>query len=316
MLAATYHRNGPPEVIRIETLPDPLPGEREVLVRVRAISIEGGDLLSRQRAPLPRIPHVVGYAAAGDVVAVGSAVDNICVGDRMTTFGVDGSHAELRIVRPDHCWRLPDAMSYEVGAVSQISLGTAHRALVDLGRMSSDDIVLILGVTSPVSIAALQLAKAAGAYVIGTARDPAKAAPLKAFGLDTLVTTVDDLRAATEGRQPTLLVDMIGGSGLQEAIDCLVVEGRAVMVGAVTPVSAQIDAFRLLLEQKQLIGCMLGAVTHRPEVRDMISKLLRETAAGKWTVPIAKRFALAETVEAHRFAERSDRALGRVVITA
>jgi NADPH2:quinone reductase len=234
----------------------------------------------------------------------------------VTTFGGDGSHAELRIVRPDHCWRLPDEMSYEVGAVAQISLGTAHRALVDLGRMSSDDIVLIRGVTSPVGIAALQFAKAAGAHVIGTARDPVKAASLKAFGLDTLVTTIDDLRAVTAGRQPTLLADMIGGEGLQDAIDCLAIEGRAVLVGAISPVPAHIDALQLLLGQKTLIGCMLGAVTHRPEVREMISRLLRETAEGKWTLPIAGRFPLAESVEAHRFAERSDRAVGRVVITA
>jgi NADPH2:quinone reductase len=316
MLAATYHRNGPPEVIRIETLPDPVAGEGEVLVRVRAISIEGGDLLSRQRAPLPRTPHVVGYAAAGDVVAVGTGVGSISVGDRVTTFGVDGSHAELRIVRPDHCWRLPDEMSYEVGAVAQISMGTAYRALVDLGRMSSDDIVLIRGVTSPVGIAALQFAKAAGAHVIATARDPVKAASLKAFGLDTLVTTTDDLCAATAGRQPTLLADMIGGDGLQDAIDCLAIEGRAVLVGAISPVPAHIDALQLLLGQKTLIGCMLGAVTHRTEVREMISRLLRETAEGKWTLPIAGRFPLAESVEAHRFAERSDRAVGRVVIIA
>lgn len=108
MKAAVYRQNGGPEVLSYEDVPDPVPNSDEVLIRVDAISIEGGDLLGRLMLPLPSVPHIIGYGSAGEIVSVGSAVTGLRVGQRVSAFGPVGSHAELRVVRPELCWVLPE----------------------------------------------------------------------------------------------------------------------------------------------------------------------------------------------------------------
>ena len=98
MKAAVYYETGSPDVFRYEDVPDPTPGPAEILVRVEAISIEGGDTLNRLGGEMHAVPHVVGYQCAGTVVAVGEDVTGFAVGDRVVTVGLDGSHAELRAV--------------------------------------------------------------------------------------------------------------------------------------------------------------------------------------------------------------------------
>ncbi|HXP33556.1 MAG TPA: alcohol dehydrogenase catalytic domain-containing protein, partial [Acidimicrobiales bacterium] len=96
MKAAVYYETGAPEVLRYEEVPDPVPGPGDVLVRVEAVSIEGGDTLHRSGGDLGALPHIVGYQCAGTVVGAGESVIALHVGDRVVTVGIDGSHAELR----------------------------------------------------------------------------------------------------------------------------------------------------------------------------------------------------------------------------
>lgn len=156
MRAAVIDAGGGPEALRLAELPDPRPGESDVLVRVEAISIEGGDLASRQNGGALR-PHVLGYAAAGTVVEVGRAVEGFDVGQRVTTFAFEGSHAELRVAPAATTFAVPDGLDLGVAAAISCGPGTAALAL-GLGRLRDTDTVLVTGAAGGVGNAAVQIA--------------------------------------------------------------------------------------------------------------------------------------------------------------
>ena len=139
MKAAVYDLNGPPEVLRYTDVPDPEIGSRDVLIRVEAISMEGGDLINRRSSPPGHPSYVVGYAAAGTVVAIGDAVTDRKPGGRVTSWGLDGSHAQLaqfRRIRPGCC---PKAGFAEAAAIP-IGFGTAHHCLFGAGASRADSV--------------------------------------------------------------------------------------------------------------------------------------------------------------------------------
>src|ERR1700744_4037641 len=111
MKAAVYYENGGPDVFKYEDVPDPQCHPKGVVIRVEAVSIEGGDTLNRFRGALVTKPHVVGYQAAGEVVEVGEEVTDLKVGDKVVTTGAHGSHAELRAVAARTAWKIPDGMN-------------------------------------------------------------------------------------------------------------------------------------------------------------------------------------------------------------
>src|ERR1700709_2287089 len=116
MKAAVYYENGGPDVFTYETVPDPDCHRKGIVIRVEAVSIEGGDTLNRFRGALVTRPHVVGYQAAGEVVQVGDEVEGIKVGDKVVTTGAFGSHAELRAVAARTAWVIPPGMNIQHAA--------------------------------------------------------------------------------------------------------------------------------------------------------------------------------------------------------
>ena len=141
MRAATYYENGGPEVFRYEGVPDPQPGLDDVLIRVEAIGIQGGDVMNRREGELTNNPHVVGYQCAGVVLSVGGLVTAFKEGDRVVTTGVDGSHAELRSTGQSFCWLIPEGLSMEEAACVPIEFGTAHDCLFEFGRLKAGETV-------------------------------------------------------------------------------------------------------------------------------------------------------------------------------
>jgi NADPH2:quinone reductase len=125
--AAVYYETGGPEVFRYEDVPDPVMAGHELLVRVEAISIEGGDTLNRTGGEMSRVPHIVGYQCAGTVVAVGDQVTQFHEGDRVVTVGLDGSHAELRSVAEPFCWKIPDGLVHRRGGLRARALRDGRR---------------------------------------------------------------------------------------------------------------------------------------------------------------------------------------------
>ncbi|MFN3239663.1 MAG: zinc-binding alcohol dehydrogenase family protein, partial [Pseudomonadales bacterium] len=166
MKAAVYYEGGGPEVLKYEDVPDPVVRPNDVLIKVSAVSIEGGDVLSRSFGPQGATPHCGGYLAAGEIIEVGDKVTHHKVGDRVTTVNHIGSHASLRSVPELSAWAIPDDMEYDVAACIPIPFGTADDCLFEFGRLQAGETVLIHAGASGTGLAGIQLAKRAGARVL------------------------------------------------------------------------------------------------------------------------------------------------------
>ena len=169
MKAAVIYENGGPDVLRYEDVPDPECLDGCVLIDVEAVSIEGGDLLARASTPPPAVPHVVGYLAAGTVAEVGAGVEDRAVGDRIVTLNMAGSHAAKRVVPAMSTWPIPEGLDAARAAGIPVAVGTAHECLFTAGHLESGQTALIHAGAGGVGMAAIQLAKQAGATVISTA---------------------------------------------------------------------------------------------------------------------------------------------------
>ncbi len=320
MKAAVYDEPGGPEVLRYEDVPDPSWGTGDVLVRVEAISIEGGDTLARGGDAPPRVPHVVGYQCAGTVLEVGTGVTDLVPGDRVVTVGLDGSHAELRAVPRAFCWPVPDGVATEEAACVPVAFGTAHDCLFEFGRLAPGETALVHAGAGGVGVAAIQLAKRAGATVLATASDPGRLARLAELGLDDGIDTavtdfVEEVRRLTGGRGADVIIDGVGGPTLQRSLHCLAYRGRCVSVGdAGRQGQVRLDLATLRPNNQTLVGYFLGAeLVSGRRAHAVITRLLEDVAAGTLRVVIDRRFPLERAGEAHAYIE-SRQAFGRVLL--
>jgi len=320
MKAAVYYETGGPDVFRYEDVPDPVCGPGEVLIRVEAVSVEGGDTLNRLGGELSRVPHIVGYQCAGAVLEVGAGADDLAEGDRVVTVGVDGSHAELRVAGRSFCWKVPDGLSTEEAACVPVPFGTADDCLFEFGRLQAGETALIHAGASGVGIAAIQLAKRAGARVVATASSSQRLGRLSALGLDhgidyTSTDFVEEVRQWTDGRGADVIVDSVGGTNLQKSLHCLAYRGRCVTFGDAgreTPSTLDISTMRA--NNQTLVGYFLGAELFLgTRAHPMIAGHLADMAAGALQVVIDRRFPLEQTGEAHAYIE-SRQAFGRVLL--
>ena len=212
MKAAVYYETGPPDVFRYEDVPDPVCQTAGVVIEVQAISIEGGDTLHRLGGELAARPHVVGYQAAGVLREVGSDVADRKLGQRVVAITPHGSHAELMSVPASSTWVVPAGLDIEKAAALPIAFGTAHDCLFEFGHLEPGETVLIQAGAGGVGLAAIQLAKRAGATVLATASSDEKLARLKDFGVDHTINYkerdfVAAVREITAGRGVDLAVD-------------------------------------------------------------------------------------------------------------
>jgi NADPH:quinone reductase len=320
MKAAVYYETGGPDVFRYEDVDDPVVGNSEILVQVEAISIEGGDTLNRLQGDMTRTPHIVGYQCAGTAVAAGEGVTRFAVGDRVVTVGLDGSHAALRSVDQSFAWRIPDGLSTEEGACVPVPFGTAHDCLFEFGRLSAGETVLIHAGAGGVGIAAIQMAKRAGARVFTTASTDEKLERLKDLGLDEGINYARsdfgvEMRRLTDGRGADVIVDSVGGRTLQGSIDALAYRGRCVTVGDAGRTSAAtLDISNMRPNNQTLSGYFLGGeLLLGPRAYPMIEGILETIARGELRVVIDRTYPLAEAGEAHAYIE-SRQSFGRVLL--
>jgi NADPH2:quinone reductase len=320
MKAAVYDHPGGPEVLRYQEVPDPPLTPDGVLIRVEAVSVEGGDTLHRAGGEVPSPPHIVGYQAAGTVLAAGDQVRGFAPGDQVVTVGTEGSHAELRVAGERFCWHIPPGLPTEAAACVPIAFGTADDALFEFGHLRAGETVLIHAGASGVGLAAIQLAKRAGAQVLATASSDEKLARLAGFGLDHGINYArtdfpGEVRRVTGGRGADLILDTVGGRTLQDSLHSLAYRGRCVSIGdAGRQRGTPLDISALRPSNQTLTGYFLGAeLFFGDRAHQVVADRLQDVAAGTLRVVIDRTFPLAAAAAAHAYIE-TRQAFGRVLL--
>jgi len=320
MKAAVYYETGAPDVFRYEEVPDPVCQPGGVLIDVKAISIEGGDVLNRAGGEMPSRPHIVGYQCAGIIREVGSQVTDRSVGQAVVVVMPFGSHASLVAVAGQQTFPVPAGLDLQQAACIPIAYGTAHECLFEFGHLKEGELVLIQAGAGGVGLAAIQLAKRAGATVLATASGDEKLERLKEFGLDHGINYrsgdwVAEGRRLSGGRGVDLVVDSVGTT-IVGSIEATGYRGRIVQVGnAGRAEDRRVDLSLLSQMNRSFTGVFFGgALMFEPQRgRPLVERLIGEVANGALKVVVDRTYPLAEAAAAHAYIE-SRQAFGRVVL--
>jgi len=334
-------RYGGPEVLEFVTdHPDPVPGPDQVLLRVRAASINRVDLFVREGIPTLKLafPHIVGADAAGEIAAVGSDVTDLEPGERVLvnpgiscgecefcTMGDDslctdykilgehlpGSYAEYVAVPARNVARLPTDFPWEAAAAAPLVFMTAWRLLVSRAKVRPGEDVLILGAGAGVSTAAIQIAKLAGCTVFVTSSSESKLKKAQALGADVLVnyTTTPWSKAVWEltgKRGVDVVLDHVGQATFKDSVRALRKGGRLVTIGATTGPLAELDLRYVFWRQLSLIGSTMASQREFEEVMKLVFM-------GRLKPVVDRVFPLERAAEAHAYVARGEH-FGKVVL--
>lgn len=321
MKAAVYYETGGPEVLRYEEVAEPQLRKGGVLIDVAAIAIQGGDTLNRTGGLMASTPHIVGYQASGIVREVGDGVTAFTPGQPVVATMGFGSHAEVISVPAGSVWAIPEGLSLEEASGVPIEFGTADDCLFEFGRLQKGETVLIQAGASGVGLAAIQLAKAAGATVLATASSDDRLERLRDYGLDfginyTKVDVAQEVMKFTNGIGVNLVVDSVGGSTLEGSIASLAYRGRISWVGRAGREERPPEIWTIMQKNASITGVFLGAemAVNPSRTHPLIDNLLARIARKELSVVIDSTYPLAQAAEAHRHIE-SRKAFGRVIMT-
>jgi NADPH:quinone reductase len=299
MRAIVIARPGGPEVLELRDVPTPEPAAHEIRVRVHATAVNRADLLQRAGhypAP-PGVPaDIPGLEYAGVVDAVGSAVTAWQRGARVMGLVGGGSYAEYVVTHEDEALPVPDELDLTEAAAVPEACITAHDALFTQMQLAPGEWLLIHAVGSGVGTAALQLAKQAGARVIGTQRTPWKLEKATSLGLDVPIDPAagdfaDAVLAATGGRGVDGVLDLVGGPYLAGNLRCIAVRGRILLVGLVAGARHELDMRLLLSRRATITGTVLRA-------RHLDEKIAVSRAFARDVLPLLERRAVRPVVDA------------------
>ncbi|MGH9714519.1 MAG: zinc-binding dehydrogenase [Candidatus Acidiferrales bacterium] len=342
MRAMVVRRYGPPEVFEQRDLPDPQPKSGEILIRVKAVGVNFADLLQRMGIypGTPKPPFVPGLEIAGVVEKIAEAGKSaegqaLKTGDAVAAFSYFNAYAEWVVVPRAQVYRLPSGMPFDDAASIPVNYLTAYHSMFSMGNLQPGDRILIHGAAGGVGIAAVQLAKARGLVIYGTA-GPAKQEYLRKIGVDHAIdytknNFVDVVKKfAPDGIE--MVMDAIGGKSFADSERCLGPTGRLVVYGfsaAAGPDGkrSRVRALRALMQTPRfhplklmglnhaIIGVNLGRMQSRGAIlRGELDELFRMYSAGKIKPVIGKSFPLADAAAAHRFIQERKN-IGKVVLT-
>jgi putative PIG3 family NAD(P)H quinone oxidoreductase len=297
MRAIAITKPGGPEVLALVERPAPEPSRGEVRIRVRATAVNRADLLQRMGAypaPADSPPDIPGLEFAGEVDALGPGVERLAVGDRVFGLAGGGGYAEQLVAHERAVARIPDGMSFEHAAAVPEAFITAHDAIVAQGHLAGGDTLLVHAVGSGVGTAAVQLGRALGCFVIGTARTPDKLERAKPLGLSAGVVAegarfADGVRAhAPDGA--TVVLELVGGGYVDEDLRCTRPLGRIVLVGLLAGARHEIDLALVLRKRLRIMGTVLRA-------RPLEEKIAAMRAFEAHVVPMLARGLIAPVVD-------------------
>jgi NADPH2:quinone reductase len=322
MRAAIVREYGPPDVLRIEDLPDPVPRAGEVLVDVRAAAVNYPDvLLIANRYQIPaKLPFTPGSEIAGVVSAVGAGVSGLAPGTRVAGAMFVGAFAERVALPATSLTVVPEGIDLRSAAAFGVVYATAYHALRSPGRLRAGQTLLVLGAGGGVGLAAVDIGRALGARVIAAASSDAKLAAARELGAEATVNydrenLRDRLKEVTRGRGVDVVIDPVGGPYSEPALRATGWRGRFVVVGFAAGDIPRIPLNLLLLKGVELHGFNIGPFSeHEPdEAARNRAELLELWRTGKLRPHVSSVYPLERAVDALReLAER--RAVGKVVI--
>ena len=327
MKAVTIPSYGGPEVLELREVPDPVPAPGEVLVRVRATALNRADIMQRMGrypAPAGSSQLVPGLEYAGEIVALGEGVRDWRTGERVMGIVAAGGHAELVVAHASTLARIPDALSWEQAAAVPEAFITAHDALVTQGSLAPGERVMVHAVGSGVGLAVVQVARALGARVFGTARTPDKLERARELGMDDGVVAGAELAAVTkaarawsDGRGVDVIVDLVGGAYVPAGIAALASKGRLVVVGLVAGREATVSLGDILSKRLTIRGTALrsrSTAEKAEATRLFVRDVLPQLASGAIRPVIDRVLPLDRIREAHEAMQR-DETFGKIVLT-
>jgi len=311
--------------VEVRDLPKPAAKPNEVLIRVRASSLNRADLLvalGHQHGSVGGVGARLGLECSGEVEAVGSDVQGIKPGDRVMA-SAPGGFAEYVVTDAKRVHRIPgNNMSYEQAACFPVALQTMHNAVVTAGRLKRGETMLMQGASAGVGLMGMQIGKLIGAsLVIGTSTNPERRARLAEFSCDLALdssdpTWPDQVKKATGGKGVDLIVDLVSAPVANQNLEAASILGRIVNVGRLGGMKGEFDFDKHALKRIDYIGVTFRTRSAE-EVRE-INRLMRADLwpaieAGKLSLPIHKTFRLADITEALALM-RANRHFGKVVI--
>jgi NADPH2:quinone reductase len=321
MRAAVCRSYGPPEVVGVEDLPQPVPGPGEVRVRVTAASVNFPDVLivANQYQLSAATPFVPGSEFAGVVEEVGEGVRNVAVGDAVAATAFVGAFAEQAVVAAEAVRRVPSGVGLRVAAAFGVAHRTAYHVLRSVARLQPGEQLIVLGAGGGVGLAAVQLGRLLGASVTAVASSPEKLAVAASFGAGNLIEHRSaDLRQSLRERLAEgadVVVDPVGGTLSEPALRALRRGGRFVTVGYASGVIPRIPLNLVLLKGVTVLGFEFRAFTrHAPdEFRRNEDELMALLAAHRAAPHIGASFELGEAAAALRLVADGG-AVGKVLL--
>lgn len=342
MKAAVVRQTGGPEALVIESIPEPMAGERDVVVKVAACGVCFHDVVTRNgtlKAGV-RLPFVPGHEVAGTVTAVGTSVRDFKVGDRVASTqryhvcgrcayctsereplcdeaiflgdsGLNGGYAEYVAIGEESLAPIPDTVSFDDAAIAACAIGTMLHAVSAIGQVKEGETVLITGSGGGLGLHGIQLARLAGAQVVAQTTSSDKVSALAQAGASEIIVTArgGDFSEQVKAVAPKgvdVVIDTVGTPVFASARRSLAKGGRWVLVGQLTGDFVPFNPAQLFLRGVSMLS---ATSTTRRELADTLDLLAR----GDVCAQIGGRFPLDEIADAHRLVE-SGRALGRVVV--
>lgn len=320
MRAIRVHQWGGPEVLKVETsIPVPVPGDNQVLIKVHASGVNPVDTYIRSGAYArrPDLPYIPGSDAAGVVEAVGEKVTNFKKGDRAYSVrSISGAYCEFAVSDAEFTAHLSDKLTFAQGASLGVPYYTAYRALVTRAKIRPGETILIHGASGAVGLASVQLARVLGLHVLGTAGTAEGLKLVKANGASDIFNHKEDgytakIIAATGGEGPNVIIEMLSNVNLQHDLEMIKAQGRIVVIGCRGTVD--INPRLMMGKESQILGVMLGGA-NAEEWKEMHA-FLEAGAEEGWVKPhVGKEYRLEEAADAQRDVIENKGALGKLVL--
>jgi len=323
MKAVVCKQFGPPESLVVEELPSPRPGRGEVVISVKAASVNFPDVLiiENKYQVKPPLPFSPGSELAGVVKEVGEGVGGVRAGDRVMAFTTFGAFAEEVKTEAIRLVPMPEKMDFPTGAAFLLTYATTDHALRDRGALQAGETLLVLGAAGGVGLAAVEIGKALGARVIACASTDDKLAVCREHGADATINySSEDFRervkVITGGKGPDVVYDPVGGPYTEPAFRSIAWRGRLLVVGFAAGDIPKLPLNLALLKGAAVLGVFWGDFVKREPQRfaESLRQLARWFAEGKLKPHVSQTFPLAQAVDALKLMA-ARQVKGKVVLT-